>query len=206
MEVNSNENEQIDAVKRFFVHNAKALVIGAVIGIGLLAGWRFWVHHQTGASKEASLQFEQVVKSLNSGEKSALAAGEKFTQATPGVYGALASLNLAKRYVDDNQLDKALIQLNNGLKDTQDSNLQTLINLRIARLQLQMKKPDDALKTLENVKGEGWIAVVADIRGDALLSKGDNQGARSAWSKGIDSDASPALVEMLKMKMNNLPG
>jgi len=54
------------------------------------------------------------------------------------------------------------------------------------------------------VKGDGWTAIVADIRGEALLSKGDKQGARDAWSKGVESDSAPALKQMMQMKMNNL--
>ncbi len=79
-----------------------------------------------------------------------------------------------------------------------------MINLRLARVQVQLKQPDAALKTLESIKGEGWTAIVADLRGEALLSKGDKQGARSAWEAGAKSDASPALSEMLQMKINNL--
>lgn len=47
-------------------------------------------------------------------------------------------------------------------------------------------------------------SIVADLRGEALLSKGDKQGARSAWEAGVKSDASPALSEMMRMKINNL--
>ncbi len=47
-------------------------------------------------------------------------------------------------------------------------------------------------------------AIVADLRGEALLSKGDKKGARSAWEAGVNSDASPALSEMMQMKINNL--
>ncbi len=79
-----------------------------------------------------------------------------------------------------------------------------MLNLRLARVQLQQKQAEAALKTLDAVKGEGWSAIIADIRGEALLSKGDKQGARDAWSKGIASDASPALKQMMQMKMNNL--
>ncbi|MCV5927688.1 hypothetical protein OFO11_37900, partial [Escherichia coli] len=39
---------------------------------------------------------------------------------------------------------------------------------------------------------------------EILLSKGDKQGARAAWEAGVKSDASPALSEMMRMKMNNL--
>ena len=79
-----------------------------------------------------------------------------------------------------------------------------MITLRLARVQIQLKQADTALKTLESVKGEGWAAIVADLRGEALLSKGDKQGARSAWEAGVKSNASPALSEMMQMKINNL--
>ncbi len=76
--------------------------------------------------------------------------------------------------------------------------------MRLARVQLQLKQPDAALKTLDAVKGEGWTAIVADLRGEILLSKGDKQGAKAAWKAGAKSDASPALSEMMRMKINNL--
>ncbi len=57
--------------------------------------------------------------------------------------------------------------------------------MRLARVQLQMKQADAALKTLDSIKGEGWTAIVADLRGEILLSKGDKQGARAAWEAGV---------------------
>ena len=118
--------------------------------------------------------------------------------------GALASLELAQQFVDQNELEKAAAQLQQGLAATSDENLKAVINLRLARVQVQLKQADTALKTLDTVKGEGWAAIVADLRGEALLSKGDKQGARSAWEAGVKSDASPALSEMMQMKINNL--
>lgn len=75
--------------------------------------------------------------------------------------------------------------------------------MRLARVQLQMKQADAALKTLDSIKGEGWTAIVADLRGEILLSKGDKQGPCGVGS-WRESDASPALSEMMRMKMNNL--
>lgn len=206
MEIYSNENEQVNALRGFFAQNGKALAIGVIIGIGALAGWRFWSNHEDGSSREASAAYQQVSSALDASKPETLDAAAKFASENSNTYGALASLDLAKRYADTNQLDKAASQLQNGLKDTGDANLQAVLNVRLARVQLQQKKPDDALKTLDQVKGDGWTAIVADVRGETLLSKGDAKGARDAWSKGIASDASPALKEMLQMKMNNLPG
>lgn len=206
MEVYSNENEQVDALKNFFAQNGKALVVGVVLGVGALAGWRYWSNHQDGASRETSIAYQQVTSSLDANKPTTLEAVAKFASENKNTYGALASLDLAKRYVDDNQLDKAATQLQNGLQDAKDANLQAVLSLRLARIQLQQKQPDVALKTLDNIKGDGWTAIVADIRGEALLSKGDTQGAREAWNKGVASDASSTLKEMLQMKVNNLPG
>lgn len=110
---------------------------------------------------------------------------------------------MAQQYVDKNELDKAAAQLSQGLAAASDDNLKAVINLRLARIRVQ-QKADDALKTLDTIKGEGFAAIVADLRGEALLSKGDKAGARKAWQAGVDSKASPALSEMMQMKINNL--
>lgn len=204
MEVYSNENEQVDALRQFFANNGKFLAVGVIIGIAALGGWRFWSSHQEGTDKAASAEYQQLTSAMQADKPDSLEAVATFASKNNNTYGALASLDLAKQYVETNQLDKAIALLQSGLKDTKDANLQAVINLRLARIQLQQSQADAALSTLNNVKGDGWTAIVADIRGEALLSKGDKQGARDAWSKGAESQASPALKQMLQMKMNNL--
>lgn len=204
MEVYNNENEQVDALRRFFANNGKALAVGVIIGIGALAGWRYWAGHQVSNSAEISANYQKVTQAMQGDRPQTLEAVAKFASENNNTYGALAALDLAKQYVDQQQLDQAATHLQTGLKATKDENLQAVLNLRLARVQLQQKQAEAALKTLDAVKGEGWSAIIADIRGEALLSKGDKQGARDAWSKGIASDASPALKQMMQMKMNNL--
>jgi predicted negative regulator of RcsB-dependent stress response len=204
VEVYSNENEQTDALRNFFANNGKALAIGVVIGIAALGGWRYWSSHQDDTAKTVSAQYQQLTSAMQAGKPETLEAVDRFASENSNTYGALAAMDLAKQYVDAGQLDKAATLLQNGLKDTKDANLQAVINLRLARIQLQQNQADAALKTLDGVKGDGWTAIVADIRGEALLTKGDKQGARDAWSKGVESDASPALKQMMQMKMNNL--
>ena len=204
MEIYENENDQVDAIKRFFAENGKALAVGVILGVGALVGWRYWNSHQTESARSASLAYQTVVSSLSAGKAEDLSAAEKFAADNKNTYGALASMELAQQFVDQNQLEKAAAQLQQGLAATSDENLNAVITLRLARVQIQLKQADTALKTLESVKGEGWAAIVADLRGEALLSKGDKQGARSAWEAGVKSNASPALSEMMQMKINNL--
>ncbi|XHA15526.1 YfgM family protein [Citrobacter farmeri] len=204
MEIYENENDQVDAIKRFFAENGKALAVGVILGVGALVGWRYWNSHQTESARSTSLSYQTVVSSLSAGKAEDLSVAEKFAADNKNAYGALASMELAQQFVDQNQLEKAAAQLQQGLAATSDENLNAVITLRLARVQVQLKQADTALKTLDSVKGEGWAAIVADLRGEALLSKGDKQGARSAWEAGVKSNASPALSEMMQMKINNL--
>jgi predicted negative regulator of RcsB-dependent stress response len=204
VEIYENENEQVDAIKRFFVENGKALAVGVILGVGALVGWRYWTSHQADSARETSQSYETAITALNSGKPDAIAAAEKFAAESKTSYGAFASLELAQQFVDKGDLDKAEKQLQQGLTAASDDNLKSVINMRLARVQLQLKQQDAALKTLDGIKGEGWTAIVADLRGEILLSKGDKQGARTAWEAGVKSDASPALSEMMRMKINNL--
>ncbi|QYM95099.1 YfgM family protein [Dickeya ananatis] len=205
MEVYTTENEQVEVIRRFFAENGKALAIGVVLGVGALVGWRFWQNHQESSAMAASAAYQQVTESLSAGTVEGVAGAEKFAAGDHGNYGALTALALAHQFVEKSDIAKAEQQLRLALSQTKDGDLQAMINLRLARVLLQQKKPDEALKTLDTIKLEGWAAMVADVRGDVLASKGDNQGARDAYSKGMAAKPSQGLQSLLRIKLNNLP-
>jgi predicted negative regulator of RcsB-dependent stress response len=204
VEVYSTENEQVDALRRFLIENGKALAIGVVIGIGALLGWRYWQNHQQAEMTGASQSYQQASEALTGGKADGVALAEKFIEKNANNYGVLAALQLAQHEVDQKNFAKAEQQLAWAQGQTKDENLKSLIDLRLARVQLQENKLDDALKTLDLIKATGWVAMAQDIRGDVLVKKGDVKGAREAYSKGLASDASQSLQGLLRMKLNNL--
>lgn len=80
MEVYSTENEQVDALRRFFIENGKALAIGVVIGIGALLGWRYWQNHQQAEMTGASQSYQQASEALTGGKADGVALAEKFIE------------------------------------------------------------------------------------------------------------------------------
>lgn len=58
MEIYENENDQVEAVKRFFAENGKALAVGVILGVGALIGWRYWNSHQV----DSALRFSCLSK------------------------------------------------------------------------------------------------------------------------------------------------
>ncbi|NDK98832.1 tetratricopeptide repeat protein [Photorhabdus bodei] len=204
MEVYTNENEQVDVIRRFFANNGKALVFGLVLGAGALIGWRYWQSHQTNKLQESAEAFERVDQGLIVSTKESHAAAEKFASETNNSYGVMMHMHLAQLAVEKNELTKADQFLSAATDQVKNEDLLSLVNIRLARVQLAEDKADAALKTLEQVKGSGWVAVAEDIRGDALLKKGDIAGARAAYTKGLSSNSPQAIKSMLNLKLNNL--
>lgn len=204
MEVYTTENEQVDAVRRFFTENGKALAIGVVLGIAALGGWRYWQSHENTALTAASASFQQATTALTDNKADGVSNLEQFAKNNDNSYGVFAALQLADHFVQAKDFTHAEQQLNQASQISKDQNLLSLVNYRLARVQLQENKLDDALKTLDNVKGDGWMAMQQQVRGDVLLAKGDTKGARDAYSKGLDSKPSQTLQTMLRMKLNNL--
>lgn len=76
METYNNENDQVDALKRFFAENGKALAVGVILGIGALVGWRYWSSHQQDTARESSLAYENAISALKSNTPEALSSAE----------------------------------------------------------------------------------------------------------------------------------
>ncbi|WP_291972690.1 YfgM family protein [Candidatus Symbiopectobacterium sp.] len=206
MEVYTTENEQVDALRSFLIENGKALVVGIVLGIGALVGWRYWQNHQSEGAMSSSLAYQQASEALAKGDAAGVSAAEKFSAENKSSYGVLSSLQLARYHADKGEFAQAETQLRTALTQTKDVDLQALTALRLARVQVQQGKADDALKTLDTITQAGCAAMVADVRGDALVSKGDNAAARATYDKGVAANPPQALQALLRMKLNNLPG
>lgn len=205
MEVYTTENEQIDAIKRFFVNKGKALLIGLVIGVGVIIGWNYWQSHQANSLQESAQSFEQISSQLQTGSNQALAAAEQFANETNNIYGVLTNIELAKIAVEKSDIASAEKALLKALTIAKVDDLKDLLNVRLARIQLALNKTDQALISLTQVQDKGWSTIVEDIRGDILLKKGDIAGARAAYSKGIESSGAEMMKTILKIKINSLP-
>ena len=60
------------------------------------------------------------------------------------------------------------------------------MRLRLAGVLLDDKKFAEALKLLEQVKEEGFEAMVADLRGDVFAAEGRRDEARAAYQIAVD--------------------
>lgn len=204
MEVYTNENDQVDAIKRFFANYGAPLVIGLVIGVGGVFGWNYWQSHKVNVLQESAQKYETINTQLRSGSEQGVIAAQKFAVETDDVYSAMMGLELAQIAVDKGDLANAQTALSNALAKAKTVDMQDLINLRLARVQLAQGNADAAIASVANIKGKSWQATAQDVRGDALLHKGDKAGAKAAYAQGLESEGSQSLRGILTLKLNNV--
>ncbi|MDO6704633.1 tetratricopeptide repeat protein [Photobacterium sp. 1_MG-2023] len=194
MDVNTTEEQQIESIKAWMKENGKAVVLGAVLGLGGLYGWRYYQSEVQTAKEQASEAYTQAVQALASGNDEAISQTQSFIQSHESShYAVLAALQLTKVQIEKGDLEAAAEQLNWVTSHTEDSALLAVAHTRLARVLAAQQSFDTALSELDKVTAESWQGKIAELRGDILLQKGDKSAARNAYLDAKDQGASPAL-------------
>lgn len=195
----ATEEQQVEAIKRFWKENGAAIIIGAVLGLGGLWGWRYYDDSQIAAKEAASAAYNDMIQSLASDER--VAATEAFIANNPNSsYAVLAGFIGAQSAVLDDDFAKASAILSDVIATTQDASLQNVARIRLARVQLQLDELDAAITTLDAVTGTSFTAQQEAIRGDVLVAKGELQQAREAYVRSLAMQDDMAV----KMRLDDI--
>ena len=198
MERFETEEQQVEAIKRFWKENGLAIGVGVVLGIGGLYGWRYYNDTQIASQEAASKSYETVVASLNADNT---AQAEAFVENNDNGYSVLTALQLAKLAVDNQDLAAAAKHLQHVATHASDAAIKSVANVRLARVQNSLTEYDNALATLLLVTQDSFKAQVAEIKGDVFVNQGKFDEARTAYNDSLDADENNQLV---KMKLDNL--
>ncbi len=202
MELYDTEEQQVEAIKDWWKENGKAVIIGAVVGLGGLFGWRYYQDTVIQASETASQSYTTAVNTLQEKGVDAQSDVQAFIESNEvKEYSVLAALQLAKAQVEAKDFTAALEQLKWAQSNTKDAALSPLISYRIARIETEMGNFDAANTELGKVTETAWAGRIAELRGDIALRQGDKDAAYAAYTEAQQAaDASPTL----QMKLDDL--
>ncbi|HAA44994.1 MAG: hypothetical protein XD36_1839 [Halomonas sp. 54_146] len=188
-----SEEEQLDAVKRWWKDNGMSLIAGAVLAAAGVFGWNAWQNYQQGQSEAASMRYQQLVNMTASSELNEdqlASAREMVAELTDAhgntLYAELALLLDARLAVQAGDLEGAKASLESVASDSSRRYVQSLAWLRLARVELANGNPDQALALLDQPISDALAAQRADVRGDAFAAKGDTSAARNAWETAVE--------------------
>lgn len=199
MDVYTTEEQQVESIKKWWRENGKAVVIGAIIGIGGLYGWRYFEQEQLTLSEQASQAYVSVLDNIADSGVEAKQQVAQFVENNPGSYAALIELQLAKSFVDADDLNSAAQSLRNVQATTKGA-LNSLATLRLARIEAALGNDKLALSELDKISSKSWKAQVEELRGDIELNKGNNSAAHAAYAASLAAKPRPTV----QMKLDNV--
>ena len=204
MDIYSTEEQQLDALKRWWQEYGKAIILGSVLGLGGLFGWRYYQSYQIESRSAGAESFEQISQRLAAEGSAAFAEASAFVEQNRGNnYGELAALLLAAEAVRANDLALARQQLELALAGTKDAVLADTINLRLARVLLAQSEPAAAQARLDQVKSDAFAALKSEVQGDLFLAEAQLDAARDAYRAALDAGGL-ADNPGLQLKLDNL--
>jgi predicted negative regulator of RcsB-dependent stress response len=207
MEGYVTEEQQWEAVKAWFKKYGDALLWGLVIAFGAFAGIKYWMHHQAVIREEASAQYFTFTMALEKNdEQTAKSTLRKIVEEHPhSAYASLGTLVMAKINMTQNNLDEAKKQLQWVREHGAQADIKSLATVRLMRLLISQGKGDEALSLYDEKEANGYLTLMAEMKGDILLKQKNRAGAMMAYRKAYEAAPSEGMHgPLLKMKCDNL--
>ncbi len=216
MSVHLSEEEQLEALKRWWKDYGKLVVAAVIIAVVAYFGYTAWQDQKRQKAEKASEVYEQLLKLVNVEPGKTLTDSDKATAShlaaelkdanSKSMYAYSAAFFLAKIAVEDGKLDAAVNELKWVLSAKPDAATEQLARLRLARVLTAQKAYPDALAQLSPEPATAFTAEYAEARGDILKSQGDLDAARTAYEKALAA-TDPQQQErfmLLQMKVDDL--
>ena len=208
MEVYESEREQIEAIKKWWKENGKAIVIGVILGLGSLIGWQQWQANVQAARENASLEYDVMLTDLeNKNYQSVKDRGAHILSDfanTP--YAPLSAMSLAKVYIEEGDFASAKTYLQVVINQDKLPQLKQVAQLRLARLLLAEGDASQALSMLDSMEIGGFVVAVNELKGDIQAALGNRDQARVAYQRALDAIEPGLDPSILKMKLDSVGG
>jgi predicted negative regulator of RcsB-dependent stress response len=195
------EEQQVEAIKRFWKENGTALIAGAVLGLGGLVGWDYYDKKQIAVKEEASIAYEKASLELAADEKGISQAKAYIDTHADTGYSLLMALELAKKATDSDDLTEAAKHLEFVSKNADVLAVKSVAQVRLARVQIEQGELEKALTTADEIADEAFKGASQEIKGDVYQAQKLFDKARAAYSAALEiNERDPVL----KMKLDNL--
>lgn len=199
------EDQQLEDLKKWWQENGRAVIVGVLIGLAALFGWRGWSSYQQQHAEAASSLYENTFESLGAKRYDEVkTAGQQLLDDygnTP--YADMAALAMARAAVDSKDYAAAETHLQWAKSHAHQLDITYIASLRLVQVLLEQAKYADAEALLNESYPESYAAQVAELRGDAYVLQGEQDKARAAYEAALTT-AESAARQNLEMKLNDL--
>ena len=210
MEQYRTEEEQVEALKKWWEENGRSTMVAIIVALGLGFGWQGWLKYQQNELEGASNSYQSMLQKLSAEDNQGAAAlaaelKQEFSRST---YAQFAALHLARIAVNEGDLATAEAELRWVLgRSDKGSDTMQLAQLRLARVLASGGDTGQALTILDSADPGAYAAAYQVARGDILLLEGRDAEAREAYSSAMmlaSRGQGQLNMAMLQQKLQSL--
>lgn len=201
MSTYQTEEEQVEALKKWWKDNGKAIILGAVVGLGAVFGWQGWERYQRGQDALAAAYYNEFTATVRTGkDDQATEQGQRLIDQFGGTaYADFAALELARVAYQAGHPDQAKQRLQWVMEHGADPALTELARLRLGMLLLDQGDLDGARAAVDAATPGDYKSRFAELRGDIAKASGDAAAAATAYQDALDAGAENA--DQIRMKL-----
>jgi len=202
------DEEQAEALKKWFSENWLWMAAGVALALLALAGWQRYQAYKYDRSGNAAQLLEQLSISQDDEAKSTALLKQLNDDYAATPYTDQAHLLIAQHAVQTGKFDQAVGELRTVMSSAHDEQLRNVARVRLARVLIQQQKADEALQLLDVTQASAFTTQMHEVRGDALYSKGDSKGARAEYQAALEAAKTETTADtsLLQLKADELGG
>jgi predicted negative regulator of RcsB-dependent stress response len=198
MELYETEEQQVEALQKWWKDNGTSALIGLGIGIAAIVGWNYWLDYKKDQNTQASAVYDQLLKDANENKTAEVdtVAGKLKTDFSATEYATYSVLMQAKTKVETGDLAGAK-ELLQGLAN-QANDFSELAKLRLVRLYLatgEFEKGLQLVGQIDQKKAAGFEGNYDELVGDLYVALDRIDEARTAYEKAIREGYNSPLLQ-----------
>lgn len=201
------EQEELEALQKWWKENGRAVVVGLVLGLGGVFGWTTWQSQVEATAEGVSVVYQSMVDMAAADDHAeALLRAEQIIQDHPeSEYAALSGLLGAKSALAAGRGADADRLLGWVVENAARAEIRDLARIRSAQLLLDEGKGDAGLELLAQIKSPAFTAIVDELRGDILVDNQQSDAAAKAYESALASDSmTSGMRARVNMKLDDL--
>ncbi len=199
MELYETEEQQVEALQKWWKENGTSAMIGLGLSIAAILGWNYWLDYKKVETGKASAMYEQLLKDVNGDKKESgeTVANKLKTEFKATEYATYSTLLQAKTKVDGGDLAGAK-ELLQGLANQSTDELSQVAKLRLVRLFLATGEYEKGLQLIAQVDQKtaaGFSDNYDELVGDLYVALDRIDEARTSYEKALHNGYQSPLLQ-----------
>ena len=200
MAIYDTEEEQLEALKRWWKENGTSTVVGVAIGIAVIVGWNYWQEHKKDQANQASAIYDQLIKAAETDQKESVdklakRLQEQFVNSNYAAYGGLFQAKVKVQQGDITTAKEILTKIVAG----KDKELAHIARIRLVKLMLASGEYEQGLQVINDVD-QAAAAKFSDnydeLVGDLYVALDRLDEARTSYQKALKNGYQSPLLQL----------